>query len=114
MIIYVVLDKLEHKKKPPYNSSKNENYEDGDSVYMNDFWARRSCDFNSTSEWSNGVIERCYKYRRKSSRHLIEVSISYDTKSHKIFKNDREYEPHDLAFGSCSTKANSRIHRNSS
>lgn len=50
MIIYVVLDKLEHKKKPPYNSSKNENYEDEDSVYMNDFWARRSCDFNSTSE----------------------------------------------------------------
>lgn len=84
------------------------------TLYMNDFWARRSCDFNSTSEWSNGVIERCYKYRRKSSRHLIEVSISHDTKSHKIFKNDREYEPHDLAFGSCSTKANSRIHRNSS
>lgn len=78
-----VVDNLEHKKRSSdsTNSSKHKTYEDRDLASIDDLWPKRSCDFDSTSELSDGVTERSHEYRSRSS-----------TESHKISYGNRESE----------------------
>lgn len=95
VIMSGVMDNLEHKKRSSDSttSSKGKTYEDRDPASIDDLWRRRSCDFDSTSVWSDGVRERSYECSRKSSRNLTEVSrISKDTESHEISNDNRESE----------------------